>query len=199
MNTQVLKQENDVTVFADGNVTISQRKLAKLLDINENTLFTYLKRKHKNYNTSNGLDAFLVKCASTYYAYKGNKKAQQLVDKFIEAGAKAFLYHEAGYVFEAKPAVKHEPHADTPTAVFGLIGGKRVRSLYQDWRNMGFTATRKVLVDEEYITDAGQHMFYMHKGKIRIKPDMHSATRLITHGARLAVYGQSDLFGMAGV
>ena len=93
---------NDVVVYEDNTAYISQRKLAELLGVNENTLFKHIKSKHKNYNTSKGLDAFLVKKVSTYYAFKGYEKAQELVDKFVEAGATAYLYSLAGYKFKAE-------------------------------------------------------------------------------------------------
>ena len=42
---------------------------------------------------------------------------------------KAFLYHEAGYVMEAKPAAINKPHADTPTAVFGFKNRSLVKGV----------------------------------------------------------------------
>jgi len=88
---EVLKAQNDVTVFADGNVTISQRKLAALLGVNENTLIYHVRTTHKNHNTSNGLDAFLVAKTTHYFATKAKtrtKQAIELNEKMLEAGAK---------------------------------------------------------------------------------------------------------------
>lgn len=97
----VVKAQNEVSVLADGQAYISQRKLAEVLGVNENTLFSFINRKHKNYNTSRGLDAFLVKSASSYFAFDSPKKsklARELVDKFMEAGALMYLYHQANYI-----------------------------------------------------------------------------------------------------
>jgi predicted transcriptional regulator len=211
--SKVLKSQNDVTVFSDGNVTISQRKLAELLGVSENAVSVYIHRKHKNYSTNNGLDAFIVGLVSTHFAYKSRKttkEAQCLVDKLIEAGAKAFLYHEAGYTFEAKqnnPIAEELAKAQAklaycsiddncPKAVFKLRSNKKVNLVYNDWVNIGWLVERRKMVEQiDYLmTPEGSERLYFEEGNVRVKSDMHHETRLITHGARLAITGQSDLF-----
>jgi hypothetical protein len=210
---EVLKAQNDVTVFANGDVTISQRKLANLLGVNENTMLKYIRSTHSNYMKSNGLDAFLVASSTHYFATKAKTRTQQAIDlsaKFMEAGAKAFLYHEAGYKFEAKQnnfAQQELEKAQAklaycsiddncPKAVFKLRDHKKVRLVYNDWVGIGWLVERKRMVEQvDYLlTTDGSERLEFKSGKIHVKADMHHETRLITHGARLALHGQSDVF-----
>lgn len=103
---QVLKTANDVTIFADGSAFISQRKLAQVLGVNANTLMSYVSRTHQNTNTINGLSVEIVEAASTYYAFdtaNPTAESKAFAKAIMKAGAKAYLYHEAGYVMQATP------------------------------------------------------------------------------------------------
>jgi len=100
------KNTTDFTVLDSGEAYISQRKAAELLGVNPKTLMSHILRRHPNTNTSKGLDAKTLQSAGTYFAYKSRTKsvvAEALCDKLMEAGAKAYIYHEAGYAFSATP------------------------------------------------------------------------------------------------
>ena len=83
----------DFKLNANGEYTISQRKLAAELGVAGGTLFRHIQLKHPDYNTISGLDAFLVENVCTYYAKKGKPKAIEFVCKLVQAGAKAYLIY----------------------------------------------------------------------------------------------------------
>ena len=140
---------------------------------------------------------------------KAVKKAQETLQMIGEAGMTAYLYHEAGYQMKAeKVGIETELAAaqaklaycsiddNCPKAVFKLRDNKKVRLVYQDWCNIGWLVERKRMVEQvDYLlTPDGSNNLEFKAGQIHVKPDLHQETRLITHGARLAVTGQSDLF-----
>jgi hypothetical protein len=104
MNNLATQNKNDFTVTENGDAYISQRKLAELLGVNENTLKSYVLRTHKDVNTINGLSASLLQKCTHYFAIESSVKTEQalmVMSKLSEAGAKAFIYHEAGYTMTA--------------------------------------------------------------------------------------------------
>jgi hypothetical protein len=104
----VLKSKNEVVIFKDGSTTISQRKLAKILNINVNTLKAHIFNTHKNANTSKGLDEKTAFLTATYFAYKSKvctKEAEAFVESLGAGGMRAFNYNQAGYKLQAAPKV----------------------------------------------------------------------------------------------
>ena len=113
----IVVENNDVVVYEDKTAFISQRKLAELLDVDENTLKMHVFRTHKNYNTSKGLDAFLVVKCTHYFATKSrvkSRKAIDLTEKFMVVGATAYLYTLAGYRLNAEPPKPAQHKIDKP-------------------------------------------------------------------------------------
>ena len=101
------QNQTDYTVYSDGSAYISQRKAAELIGVNANTLMSHISRAHSETATGLGLDPKTLQMATTYFAYDSSvksEKARALCARMMEAGAKAFIYHEAGYkMAAAKP------------------------------------------------------------------------------------------------
>jgi hypothetical protein len=117
-NLLVTKQQNEVTIFSDGSTTISQRKLARLLGVNEGSLTKHVSRLkqnsglHQNANTTNGLDENMAFLVVTHYAYVSTASTQEAKDflhKLGTGGMRAYNYHEAGYVIQAVPVQPKSP------------------------------------------------------------------------------------------
>ena len=99
MNLQT-KNTNDFTVTENGDAFISQPKLASLINIAEGTVTSFISRSNEITNTINGLNADSLETAVAYFAMESRvatKEAKQFYRVLAKAGAKAFIYNEAGY------------------------------------------------------------------------------------------------------
>ena len=88
-----------------GEAFISQRKLAELLNVSKSTISSYISRVVKD-DTSHGLTSEMMQSCVQHYALNcanPPEEAKQLLRELATAGAKAYLYHEAGYVVSAAP------------------------------------------------------------------------------------------------
>lgn len=98
----------DFTVTETGDAYISQRKLEELLGLSNGTISKHISKQHPNYLVSKGLSVEMVEMVSTYYAFdtaKPTHKAKEFVRILTKAGAKAYIYNQAGYTMTAaKPA-----------------------------------------------------------------------------------------------
>jgi predicted transcriptional regulator len=155
---EVLKQANDVTVFSDGSAFISQRRVAKLCGVNRSALQKYLTKMVAtlNVNIYNQIDAKSLALVATYYAKQNRREAIETLAMFAEAGAKAFLYHEAGYEFKAmrrediaaqlaeaqKKLAYCAIHADSPKATFELRDNAKVNAIKESWCELGYLTKR---------------------------------------------------------
>lgn len=108
---EVVKQDNDVTILSNGDAYISQRKLAELCGVDHKSIQNWLGRNKQVatgfVNEDNQLSHFLVSKVAAYFAIESkssNDKARLFLAKLSEAGAKAYLYHEAGYELNATVA-----------------------------------------------------------------------------------------------
>jgi len=100
VNNLATVNQSDFTITAEGEAFISQRKLANLLGINRSALSMHLSTVHPNANTSKGLSDILLQTLTTYYAYeckKPSQKAKDFLKLLLQAGAKAFIFNQAGY------------------------------------------------------------------------------------------------------
>ena len=95
MNLQT-KNTNDFTVTENGDAFISQPKLASLINIAEGTVTSFISRSNEITNTINGLNADSLETAVAYFAME-SRVAKQFYRVLAKAGAKAFIYNEAGY------------------------------------------------------------------------------------------------------
>lgn len=88
-----------------GEAYISQRKLAELLNVSKSAISGYISRAVKD-DTSQGLTAEIMQSCVQYYALdcaNPTEEAKELLRKIATAGAKAYLYHKAGYSVSASP------------------------------------------------------------------------------------------------
>jgi hypothetical protein len=95
--SNVLKQANDVTIFSNGDATISQRRLAELCGVDQSVLSRFF--ASRNVNVNQGVSSENAFLCITYYAIESkaaNDTARQTLSKIGAAGMKAYLYHEAG-------------------------------------------------------------------------------------------------------
>ena len=79
-----------------GEAYISIRKTAELLGIDEKTIRNFLDLSAPNYDRKQGLTPEILQKVTQHYSLKGNLAAIDLLGKLATAGAKAFIYHEAG-------------------------------------------------------------------------------------------------------
>jgi len=83
-----------------GEAFVSQRKAAELLGVSHTAIQNHLATCHPNYLNQEGLSPEIFQQVATYYAFQSkaiNPTAQSTASKLMEAGAKAFIYREAGY------------------------------------------------------------------------------------------------------
>ena len=86
-----------------GEAYISIRKTAELLDLDESSVRGFIKTTYPEYDRKQGLTPEILAGTVNNYANKLNSNAVILQGRLAEAGAKAFIYHQAGYVVSAKP------------------------------------------------------------------------------------------------
>ena len=104
-NSSIVKQLNEVTVFKNGDAYISQRKLADILNVKDSTLRMHISRDHPQASTDQGLSPKMVFLVTAYFAYESKVSTQEsrdLLKQIGEAGAKAYLYHLAGFSITAQ-------------------------------------------------------------------------------------------------
>ncbi len=88
-----------------GDAFISQVKTSELTGIPRTTIQDWIKKDPAGYNTNENsqLDAKSLQKAVLSGMLKGYELCTPLSEKLMEAGAKAFIYQEAGYQFNAQP------------------------------------------------------------------------------------------------
>ena len=89
----------DFTVTATGEAFVSQRKAAELCGTSRSSVVHLLKGKH---TISQGVGDTALSFLVQHFAQKGKAEAVQTLILFAKAGAKAFIYHEAGYTVKAE-------------------------------------------------------------------------------------------------
>lgn len=95
------KNVEDFTVLANGDAFISIRKLGDLIDVPKSTLHRYCGTL--KIDTGQGISYKHVSKVGQHYAEQGNIAAIKFIGMLSEAGAKAFIYHYAGYKMQAVP------------------------------------------------------------------------------------------------
>ena len=108
MKTQLQTQDSkEVTVnISTGEAYISQAKAAEKLGIARSSLQKWLIREQVKYDVKQGLSSEIFSLAAGYYALDSSvatQEAKELLRMISQAGAKAYLYHEAGYSVSASP------------------------------------------------------------------------------------------------
>ena len=93
-----------------GEAYVSQTKLAELCGVDQSTISKHIsKTRHTlNLNEINQIHEESVELVIGHYAFdsqRPNEVALKTYRTLAKAGVRAYLYHMAGYVMEAKPAV----------------------------------------------------------------------------------------------
>lgn len=117
--TTTTKPANDVTVnLVTGEAFISQTKAAMELGIARSSLQKWLVREQVKYDVKQGLSSDILALAAGYYALDSaaaTPEAKELLRKISQAGAKAYLYHEAGLsigVTQQRPLTQLEAYEE---------------------------------------------------------------------------------------
>ena len=110
---------NDVTVnLVTGEAFISQTKAAAELGIARSSLQKWLTREQIKYDVKQGLSSEILALAAGYFALDSQAattEAKELLRKISQAGAKAYLYHEAGLsvgVTQQRPLTQLEAYEE---------------------------------------------------------------------------------------
>lgn len=131
--TATTQPANDVSVnLATGEAFISIRRLAKELGIHHSSLNKHLSSRHPNLMFSKGIPPEIMQQAAKHYAFKSqaaNPRAESFYDMLCGAGAKAWLYHEAGYVVSASPIKQVALPEDYVSALRALADKEEQRIL----------------------------------------------------------------------
>lgn len=132
-----------------GEAFISIRKTAELLNMPDTTLRDHLKAAHPNFDRKHGLTPEILQKVVNYRARQNSLEAISLQDKLAEAGAKAFIYHEAGYQVSASPIAMQVLPQDYVAALRQLAETEEKRLLLLEDNN-----EKSILVDSsnEYYT-----------------------------------------------
>lgn len=109
MKNLATKNTTDFTVLENGQAFISQRKAAELCGVGQSTIRDFF--HSNNIDVNQGVSAENLEKPITHYARKGRAEAVQTLILFAKAGAKAYIYHQAGYTLRAQtlPEVIPEP------------------------------------------------------------------------------------------
>ena len=99
MKNLATKNTTDFTITENGDALISQRKTAELCGVERNSIVHFFKDKS---DISQGVSDNQLASVVQYYANKGRAQAVQTLILFAKAGAKAYIYHEAGYKLKAE-------------------------------------------------------------------------------------------------
>lgn len=101
-NNLATKNQDDYTITPQGAAYVTSRKSAEMVGMSQNAVNNYF--GSRNIVISQGLNPENLAVLVQHYATKGRPEAVAMLVKFARAGAKAYIYHEAGYVMEAKRA-----------------------------------------------------------------------------------------------
>ena len=104
---EINKTLNEVTVYKNGEAYISQRKAAEILGVSRDSLKSYIERNLHPVNSelNQGLNSETFAICTQYYALDARNttsQAKALLKQISTAGAKAYLYHMAGYEFKVE-------------------------------------------------------------------------------------------------
>lgn len=103
--TQLTTVNNEFTVNKEtGEAYVSQREAARQLGIGQSTLSEFC--RSRNLVANQGVTSNIMDEAITYYAFDARSptsEARNLAKAVMKAGTKAWMYHQAGYQFDAAP------------------------------------------------------------------------------------------------
>jgi len=106
MNNLATKNKNDFTVTENGDAFISQTAVAKLCGVGQNSISQYVEKTRDTLqtNSTSQLSHNSLELVIGHYAFdsqRTNDIARNNYRVLAKAGAKAYIYHESGYVMKA--------------------------------------------------------------------------------------------------
>jgi len=106
VNNLATVNQSDFTITKEGGAFITTTKAAELIGIPRTSLQDWIKKNSAglNLNKKSQLDHKSFQKAVYFGTTKNIAQAIDLLDKIMEAGAKAFIYNQAGYNLIARPA-----------------------------------------------------------------------------------------------
>ena len=135
---QTTTATNEVTVnLVTGEAFISQRKAAIEIGISHTAIQKWVAKLPDNYDIKQGLSSEIFSLAVMHYALDSKaatQEAKELLRKISQAGAKAYLYHEAGLsigVTQQRPLTQLEAYEElvrmekTRLALLDTVGAQQ--------------------------------------------------------------------------
>ena len=118
--SNLVTMSDDFTVDSNGNAFVSQRKAAQLCGIDQSNISRFI--ASNNIDAKQGLTPENLSLCITNYAQKGKVEAIQTLILFTKAGAKAYIYSQAGYTLNAvKPQTHHDHFLEWSKLVFTYV------------------------------------------------------------------------------
>lgn len=102
MKNLATQNQTDFAVHANGDAFISQRKAAELCGVSQSAISQIC--LSKNIDVKQGVSSENLSLLITYYAQKERIEAINTLCMLAEAGAKAYIYHQAGLTINAAKA-----------------------------------------------------------------------------------------------
>ena len=100
VNNLATANKSDFTITDGGKAFVSQRKAAELCGVSQQAVSVFC--LSKNIKVKQGVNDENLSLLVTHYAEKGKPEAVQTLILFAKAGAKAYIFHEAGYTLKAE-------------------------------------------------------------------------------------------------
>ena len=178
---QTTSATSEVTVnLATGEAFISQRKAAIEIGIPRPTLQSWIDRHPDNYDVSQGLSSEIFSLAIQYYALDSKAatpEAKELLRKISQAGAKAYLYHEAGVTLNA---VTQQPRPLTYIESLELLLASEKEKEALRIEDLKKSA---IITDKRNITNEGEDYFTTARIK-ELNPGKTLSGQLLSREAR---------------
>ena len=176
MGNQIKAVQLDFSVDkVSGEAYISQRATAKHIGVSGSMLRRWIDKNRRtlNLNEDNQLSCKSLQKAVLMAQAKGSESAFALADKLMEAGAKAFIYYQAGHsLTAAKPALAQiedsqqlklsqdriQKMIENPEAATA----KQKHDLYMEWVDFGWVEVRQIPTTRNIykITEEGKDFLY---------------------------------------
>ena len=153
VQTSTGASNSDFTVdITTGEAFISQTKAAAELGIARSSLQKWLIKEQVEYDVKQGLSSEILALAAGYYALDSmaaTLEAKELLRKISLAGAKAYLYHEAGYVIQAVPI---QPKSPVELARENVAQAQAMLTLIENQEKMKLElVTKQEIIDQKLI------------------------------------------------
>ena len=135
--------KDDFTITENGEAFISQGKAAELIGKTNGSVRHYFSANSKSKSDiSQGLTPENLQEMVSYFSAKGEEKAVRLGAKLMEAGAKAFMYHSAGYELQAISTVKVKTKLEIAKDMVILLEDIEAKEIALAKVNKSFESTR---------------------------------------------------------